>query len=335
MAQYVKRPWYPFYPVDFNEDESVAGMSDAAELAYRRLLDRTWLSKDCTLPDDERVIARMAKVNAKTWKAIRSRILAVFPVLPQEPGDFSAPRRHNPRLTAEYEKTCGISKARAAAASARKSLQTKENTPANVLQLHTYPHLSTNPMESGDVSHDNQAKQALQGIHRDFLYTDNQDCKSLQSNETAPAIDEQTKSYSSHISHVTEVLKQKDLDLANVSKLIARDMPPVTQGGEAPVEFWDVEVSPEEKYLKGALAFSESVADRQRPWLDFRWRKDCRKLSVAIQESIALLFEEFYGFRADTGPDGWAGDHNRLSAIYRKVWRGHTEKRKETHVTSV
>jgi hypothetical protein len=47
-----KRPWYKWYPRDFNQDEKVKGLSWDAELIYRRLLDVMWQSNDCQLPND-------------------------------------------------------------------------------------------------------------------------------------------------------------------------------------------------------------------------------------------------------------------------------------------
>jgi len=47
-----RRPWYKWYPRDFNQDEKVKGLGWDAELIYRRLLDVMWQSNDCQLPND-------------------------------------------------------------------------------------------------------------------------------------------------------------------------------------------------------------------------------------------------------------------------------------------
>lgn len=41
-----RRPWYPWYPKDFNQDEKVKSLSDDAELLYRRALDVMWQAND-------------------------------------------------------------------------------------------------------------------------------------------------------------------------------------------------------------------------------------------------------------------------------------------------
>jgi len=47
-----KRPWYKWWPRDFNQDEKVRGLGFDAELIYRRILDVMWQSNDCQLPND-------------------------------------------------------------------------------------------------------------------------------------------------------------------------------------------------------------------------------------------------------------------------------------------
>jgi len=44
-----KRPWYKWYPKDFNTDEKVQSLSPMSELIYRRLLDVMWQSNRCLL----------------------------------------------------------------------------------------------------------------------------------------------------------------------------------------------------------------------------------------------------------------------------------------------
>jgi hypothetical protein len=44
-----RRPWYPWYPKDFNSDEKVQALSPLAELLYRRALDVAWQANGCLL----------------------------------------------------------------------------------------------------------------------------------------------------------------------------------------------------------------------------------------------------------------------------------------------
>ena len=45
-----RRPWYPWYPNDFNGDEKVKCLPPLAELIYRRALDLMWQSNSIRIP---------------------------------------------------------------------------------------------------------------------------------------------------------------------------------------------------------------------------------------------------------------------------------------------
>jgi len=53
------RPWYRWYPKDFIGDEKVRALSPMAELMYRRMLDASWESSTCKLPDDIEYLNRL------------------------------------------------------------------------------------------------------------------------------------------------------------------------------------------------------------------------------------------------------------------------------------
>jgi len=59
-----RRPWYPWYPRDFNQDEKVKCLSDDAELLYRRALDVMWQANTCQLPSN---CLRLANALARGW----------------------------------------------------------------------------------------------------------------------------------------------------------------------------------------------------------------------------------------------------------------------------
>ena len=46
------RPWYKWWPKEFNSDEKVQCLSPIAELVYRRALDVMWQSNACHLPSN-------------------------------------------------------------------------------------------------------------------------------------------------------------------------------------------------------------------------------------------------------------------------------------------
>lgn len=63
-----RRPWYPWYPADFNQDEKVRMLSDDAELLYRRAIDVLWQASDLQLPSN---CQKLAKALARGWSSER------------------------------------------------------------------------------------------------------------------------------------------------------------------------------------------------------------------------------------------------------------------------
>ena len=63
-----RRPWYPWYPRDFNQDEKVKCLSDDAELLYRRALDVMWQANTLQLPSNS---LKLALALARGWSTER------------------------------------------------------------------------------------------------------------------------------------------------------------------------------------------------------------------------------------------------------------------------
>ena len=63
-----RRPWYPWYPRDYNQDEKVRMLSDDAELIYRRALDVLWQANDLQLPSN---CYKLANALARGWDTKR------------------------------------------------------------------------------------------------------------------------------------------------------------------------------------------------------------------------------------------------------------------------
>ena len=105
-----KRPWYKWYPRDFNQDEKVKGLGWDAELIYRRLLDVMWQSNDCQLPNDidylhnAVAIAIPKKRFATAWLQIQRENFKLFT---EENGYICSER-----LKIEMEAVCKLSKTR-------------------------------------------------------------------------------------------------------------------------------------------------------------------------------------------------------------------------------
>ena len=80
----LKRPYYKWYPKDFNQDEKVKGLSWDAELIYRRVLDVMWQSNDCQLPNDiDYLYNAVANALPKesfiaSWKQIQRENFSLF-----------------------------------------------------------------------------------------------------------------------------------------------------------------------------------------------------------------------------------------------------------------
>jgi len=78
------RPWYKWYPKDFNTDEKVQCLDWMAELIYRRLLDVMWQSNDCRLPNDVDALSNCCGfATAKDtflvgWKQIQRKDFELF-----------------------------------------------------------------------------------------------------------------------------------------------------------------------------------------------------------------------------------------------------------------
>ena len=59
-----RRPWFPWYPRDFNQDEKVRCLSDDGELLYRRALDVMWQANTLQLPSN---CYKLANALARGW----------------------------------------------------------------------------------------------------------------------------------------------------------------------------------------------------------------------------------------------------------------------------
>ena len=114
-------PYFQFYPKDWLP--GTAHLTDAEKGAFIDLLSHLWMTDDCTLPDDDRHIARLLKMPLARWMKLKGK-LTTGPgaVLVLEGG-----RIFNNKLRAEYKKACEKSKNNSRAASTKyQNLRTKE-----------------------------------------------------------------------------------------------------------------------------------------------------------------------------------------------------------------
>ena len=107
----MRPPFFAFYPADFANDINVEAMSTLQVGAYLLLLCKAWQSDPpASLPSDDVVLARLARVDSVTWAEIKTGVLAPFHV-------GADGRLHNKRLRLEYDKAARLLKSRRAAGS--------------------------------------------------------------------------------------------------------------------------------------------------------------------------------------------------------------------------
>lgn len=104
-----KLPYFQFYVADFANDGRVAAMTAREVGAYILLLCKAWHEEPIgSIPDNDVVLARWARMSAKTWEACKAQVLACFEL--RDDG-----RWHQKRMQAEAEKAHATSAARAEA----------------------------------------------------------------------------------------------------------------------------------------------------------------------------------------------------------------------------
>ena len=117
------RPWYPFYPNDYERDTKL--LSPMADLVYRRLLDFYWQNQ-APLPNDVPAIARAIRLDTRVVKRYLHGELSGFWVT----SDASI---SNVRMDAEIEKSNVIQEARGKAGKAGGLAKAKANAKANAV----------------------------------------------------------------------------------------------------------------------------------------------------------------------------------------------------------
>ena len=69
-----KFPSFPFYPDAWLSSTDIDLMTPAEEGAFIRLLARAWLEPDCGLPDDDKILAKLSRLN-RSWNRVSGRKL--------------------------------------------------------------------------------------------------------------------------------------------------------------------------------------------------------------------------------------------------------------------
>jgi uncharacterized protein YdaU (DUF1376 family) len=114
-------PAFQFYPQDFASDSKVEAMSTEAVGAYILLLCKAWREEPPgSLPDDDSVLARWARLNPDRWAEIRPSVLAPFTL-----GTDS--RWHQKRMRSIYSDMLKRRKSRSSAGSAGAAARWQEH----------------------------------------------------------------------------------------------------------------------------------------------------------------------------------------------------------------
>ena len=87
-----ENPSFPFYASDWLGSNRRAMMSLAQQAGYVNLLCRQWAEPDCTLPDDDEVLARWSELH-EGWFNGGSRLVRLcFPKCAHKPGRIANPK---------------------------------------------------------------------------------------------------------------------------------------------------------------------------------------------------------------------------------------------------
>jgi uncharacterized protein YdaU (DUF1376 family) len=102
-------PYFAFYPKDFSADHLVESMTTLQVGAYILLLCKAWQADPpASLPADDAVLARLARLSPAEWSAAKAAVLAPFKL-------GSDNRYHQKRLRQEHGRAVAVRKARAEA----------------------------------------------------------------------------------------------------------------------------------------------------------------------------------------------------------------------------
>lgn len=94
-----KSPAFSLYANDWLGSQRIAVMSPEEEGAYIRLLCYAWGDPDCSLPDDDNILATLSRLGERWFNGCSTNVKRCFNEHPEKPG-----RIYNPRLLEERKK---------------------------------------------------------------------------------------------------------------------------------------------------------------------------------------------------------------------------------------
>lgn len=93
-----KSPAFSFYPADWLSSPRVTAMTPEEEGAYIRLLCYAWGNSDCSLPDDDQILASLSRLGER-WNTCSTKLKNCFTARANKPGKL-----FNERLLEERKK---------------------------------------------------------------------------------------------------------------------------------------------------------------------------------------------------------------------------------------
>ena len=95
-------PYFQFWPNDWLGSQKVAMMTPEEEGAYIRLLALCWNDPDCSLPDDDEILARLSRLNERWLKGGSTMLRKCFVKHPKKQGFLTNEKLQKERERQEF-----------------------------------------------------------------------------------------------------------------------------------------------------------------------------------------------------------------------------------------
>lgn len=155
-------PAFLLYPNDFTSDSKVEAMTTREVGAYFLLLCKAWFEKPvATIPNDDRVLARWARLTPDEWTECRDAVLAPFKSCPDN-------RLLSPRLSSEHRKLMESRNKRSRAGKIAAGKRWPSHAPAipNAYQSHDF--VNADAMPNDAISSSSSSKTISLSSRVDF-----------------------------------------------------------------------------------------------------------------------------------------------------------------------
>ena len=145
MAEY---PSLPLFTDAFIAD--TIHLNAAQTGAYLMLLMCAWRSKDCTIPNDDKMLARFARMSPKEWAANRDVILSFWDI--NDDGEYFQKRLSDERSYANDRRDQAVRAGKASAKKRRGRHQVSPRSRENDKSQNGLPDENTNSLKNNDTT---------------------------------------------------------------------------------------------------------------------------------------------------------------------------------------